>query len=129
MRDGARSAADPAFWRLTRQFFAGLFRLGFLNDQGADAFTRVVIGIASVVFALGLAMARIYMGKYAYLSGLGGETYRQAAVADEAFVLAMSMWLVAFVTVIASRSLFPDQTDFRVLTPLPVNRSVIFGAK
>ncbi len=39
------------------------------------------------------------------------------------------MWIVAFVTVLVSQSLFPDETDFRVLIPLPISRGLVFGAK
>jgi hypothetical protein len=36
---------------------------------------------------------------------------------------------VAFVTLLVSESLFPDERDFRVLGPLPVARSTIFATK
>jgi hypothetical protein len=39
------------------------------------------------------------------------------------------MWLVAFVAVLVGHSLFPDETDFRVLMALPVSRRLIFGTK
>ena len=39
------------------------------------------------------------------------------------------MWMVAVVTVLVSHSLFPDETDYRVLMPLPVDRRLIFGSK
>jgi hypothetical protein len=39
------------------------------------------------------------------------------------------MWVAAFVTVLVSHSLVPDETDFRVLTPLPVTRAFVFGTK
>ena len=39
------------------------------------------------------------------------------------------MWIVAFVAVLVGPSLFPDETDFRVLGAMPVTRPVVFGAK
>jgi hypothetical protein len=39
------------------------------------------------------------------------------------------MLLAAFVTLLVSDSLFPDERDFRILGPLPVRKGVVFGAK
>ena len=39
------------------------------------------------------------------------------------------MLVVAFATLLVSHSLFPDETDFRVLLALPVSRRVVFLSK
>ncbi len=52
-----------------------------------------------------------------------------ALLADTTLAIALPMWIVAFVTVLVSHSLFPDDTDFRVLMPLPLKRAAVFGAK
>jgi hypothetical protein len=44
-------------------------------------------------------------------------------------IIGLPMLLVAFVTLLVSHSLFPDERDFRILGPLPVPRSVVFRAK
>src|SRR5262249_35466104 len=41
----------------------------------------------------------------------------------------LPMWIMAFIAVLISHSLVPDETDFRVLMPLPVHRSFVFGTK
>jgi hypothetical protein len=115
---------------LTRHFFHALFDFGVFTQAGADSFVRLLIGLFSMLFALGFLLFRMYMGKYAGLSGaLTGEPYAQAMLADTALAIALPMWIVALVTVLISQSLFPDETDFRVLMPLPVGRPLIFGAK
>jgi hypothetical protein len=115
---------------LTRHFFHALFDFGVFTQAGADSFVRLLIGLFSMLFALGFLLFRMYMGKYAGLSGaLTGEPYAQAMLADTALAIALPMWIVALVTVLISQSLFPDETDFRVLMPLPIGRPGIFGAK
>ena len=115
---------------LTRHFFGGLFDLGFLSDAGADSFTRMVIGCCALFLSFGLLLVRLFAIKYAQLSALrSAELFRQAQLADHAFLIALPMWIVAFVTVLIGHSLFPDETDFRVLMVLPVSRAMVFGAK
>jgi len=117
------------FFHLTRHFFGGLFDFGFLSEAGAASFTRLVIGICATFLSFGLLLVRIFMAKYAELHGAGPDAYRQAVVADHAFLVAIPMWIVAFVAVLEGHALFPDETDFRVLMPLPVTRRFVFGAK
>ena len=70
------------------------------------------------------------MKRYAFLRQTGDAAFFQAAVlTDHTFLLAAPMWIVAVVAVLTGPSLFPDETDFRVLTGLPVERRVVFGAK
>lgn len=84
----------------------------------------------SAIFICGLFLTRLYSGKYHALSLAGTEaSVRQALAADEMLVIALPMWIVAFVTVLVSHALIPDETDYRVLTPLPVDKRLIFGAK
>ena len=115
---------------LTRHFFHALFDFGVFTQEGADSFVRLIIGLFSMLFALGLLLLRMYAGKYGGLSAAPtGEPYLRAMLADTTMAIAFPMWIVALVTVLVSQSLFPDETDFRVLMPLPIGRSVIFGAK
>lgn len=44
-------------------------------------------------------------------------------------IVGLPMLLVAFVTLLVSHSLFPDERDFRILGPLPVRRLVVFRAQ
>lgn len=123
-------AATPPRRLLTRHFFDAFFDFGVLTESGSEAFIRVIIGVLSAIFMCGLFLTRLYSGKYHALYITGTEaTVRHALAADEMLVIALPMWIVAFVTVLISHALIPDETDFRVLTPLPVNKRLIFGAK
>jgi hypothetical protein len=115
---------------LTRHFFQDFFRLSFLDDAGEESFRRVIIGLLAGFVALGLWLPRLYMGKYAYVSSQGSvERYRAMLLADQLLVISLPMFIVAFAMTLVCHSLFPDETDYRILIPLPVSRFAVFSAK
>ena len=128
--DWNRGRVPSLFHRLTRHFFSGLFDFGFLSDAGVRSFTRLILGFYAVFFGLGLLLVRVYMAKYASLMDRDSpEPYLRAVVADHTFLIAVPMWIVAFVTILVGHAVFPDETDFRVLMALPITRRLVFGAK
>jgi len=115
---------------LTRHFFQDFFRLSFLDDAGEESFRRVIIGLLAGFVAFGLWLPRLYMGKYANAANEGSvERYRAMLLADQLLVISLPMFIVAFAMALVCHSLFPDETDYRILMPLPVSRLVIFSAK
>lgn len=118
-----------AYRLLTRHFFVSLFDFGILSDAGTESFKRVLLGAAAVAMALGLLLVRMYLSKYASLAHSTPLLYQQALSADHAFLIAVPMWLVAVSVVLVGHSLFPDETDFRVLMVQPISRGVVFAAK
>jgi hypothetical protein len=121
---------DRPSWRLTRHFFTGMFDLGFLSETGAESFKRMVVGVCAVFFSFGLLVARVLGATYASLAVRDTpERYGQALLAGHAFLIAVPMWIVAFVSILVGHALFPDETDFRVLMALPLSQRAIFGAK
>ena len=126
--------ADPrvpqAAARLTEHYFRAMFDFGILSTAGADSFKHMLLGAAGGVVAFGLLLTYLYAGKYAMLA-VGGspERYRLAVLGDDLFIVGLPMLLAAFITLLVSDSLFPDERDFRILGPLPVRRTVVFAAK
>ena len=115
---------------LTRHFFDALFDLGFLTREGADAFIRVVIGVVAILITLGLWLTRMYTIAYAPPGGVADPTpYVSALSANTMTAIGLPMWIAAFVTVLVSHSLVPDETDYRVLMALPITQGFIFRAK
>ena len=115
---------------LTRHFFGGLFDFGFLSDVGTMSFTRLVLSICSLFLAWGLLLARVYMIKYGNLAMQPtAGPYRLAVLADHAFFIAIPMWVVALGMTLVGHAVFPDETDLRVLAPLPISRRTILTAK
>jgi hypothetical protein len=113
---------------LVRHFFYGLFDFGVLSEAGSDAFKRVLIGIIAVMLTFGLLLARVYS---AVASGRAALSLPPAPyrTAFEALVIGLPMLIVAFAALLVSHSLFPDETDYRVLLVLPVSRRVVFLSK
>jgi hypothetical protein len=122
---------DRPWSLLTRHFFLGLFDFGGLSESGSDAFRRLLTGIVAVILTCGLLLVRIFMGKYAALSEIFTRRgpYLIAVLGDDALVIGLPMLVVAFATLLVSHALFPDETDFRVLLPLPISRAVVFLSK
>jgi hypothetical protein len=130
---------ERPWYQLTTHFYRGLFRFGILSDAGSDAFRRVLIGVVALTVTFGLFLTRMYLGKYTALSEkfhdwghgyqLNREPYRLAVLGDGAMVIAFPMLIVAFVVVLVSHSLFPDEIDCRVLLPLPVSKRLMFATK
>ncbi len=122
---------DQPAYRLTRHFFEGLFDLPFLSEGGIEGLLRTVFGTWAGLVAFALVVVfRLFMAKYGGLAmEAGPEPYRTALLGDEAFLIGVAMLVAAIATAVVSASLFPDETDFRVLMTLPVTRALVFGAK
>jgi hypothetical protein len=114
---------------LVRLFFQDFFRLSFLDDAGEESFRRVIIGLLGGFIAIGLWLPRMYMAKYAAVAQGSPETYRAILVADQLVMIGLPMFIVAFAVALVCHSLFPDETDYRILMVLPVDRFAIFSAK
>ena len=94
------------------------FRLSFLDDAGEESFRRMIIGLLAGFVGLGLWLPRLYMGKYAYLSSEGSiERYRAMLLAEQLMVISLPMFIVAFAMALVCHSVFPDETDYRILIP------------
>ena len=114
---------------LARHFFSSLFDFGVLSDEGAESLKKILLGGLALAIALGLLLTRVFMAKYGELSGAPPDVYAREVVADHAFLIALSMWIVAAAMALAGQSLFPDETDFRILMAEPLSRAEVFGAK
>jgi hypothetical protein len=120
---------DKPEFVLTRHFFTSLFDFGILSDEGAESLKRALLGSLAVALALGLLLTRMFMKKYALLSDSPVDVYAAELLADHAFLMAVPMWFVAGAMALVGHSLFPDQTDFRILMAEPLSRLTIFTSK
>jgi hypothetical protein len=107
-----------------------MFDFGILTEAGADSFKHLLVGGIGGMIAFGFLIVRILIGRYIIL-GMAPtpEPYRRALLGDDMLMIGLPMMLVAFVTLLVSESLFPDERDFRILGPLPVARPTIFATK
>lgn len=124
-----RIAASP-WMTLVRHFFRACFRPTFLDDAGEESFKRAMIGVLSGLVALGLLLARLYSHKYAGLFARPtADAFHAMLPADQLFMIVVPMFVVGLVMALVAHAMFPDETDFRVLMPLPISRRVVFTAK
>lgn len=125
----ARLARHTEWRHLTEHFFRALFDFGILTPTGADSFKHMLIGAIGGFVAGGFLMTRVYAGKYAALRAGTAERFHRAALGDDLVFVGLAMLIVAFVTLMISGSLFPDERDVRILGPLPISKGVVFSAK
>ena len=121
---------DHPIGLLTRHFFSKLFDLEFLSERASQSLPRIVAGVAGILIAFGLIMTRVFLKRYTvFWEAETADGWTSAVLTDHVFTIAGPMWIVAVATVTIGQSLFPDETDFRILTPLPTRRRDIFLAK
>ena len=107
-----------------------MFDFGVLSEAGADSLKHLFVGSIGGFVSAAWLMVVIYADKYLVLwFQPSPEPYRRALLGDDMFMLGVPMLVGAFVTLLVSSSLFPDERDFRILGPLPIHRGVVFGAK
>ena len=115
---------------LTRYFLDNLFGRQLLDEEGIVGLRRVLISAGAGVASVGMFLPRVLHKKFADLDALPvPEPYRQALLADELLMMSLIVMLAAFVASLAAPSMFPDEVDYVSLTPLPLPRRRIFGAK
>lgn len=113
---------------LTRHFVRHFLDVGFMTSEGSDGVRRALLGALSAIITIGLFLPRLIGRKYVGIRGIP-DVYEAMVVGDTMMTLAFVMLLAAFAAALAGDSMFPDDTDFRVLTPLPVSRAFVFRAK
>ena len=120
---------NPRQRALTRHFVRHFVDVGFMtSSEGADGVRRAMLGAMSAVITIGLFLPRLIGRKYAGIRGIP-ELYEPMVVGDTLMTLTFAMLIVAFAAALAGDAMFPDETDCRVLTPLPVTRGFVFAAK
>jgi hypothetical protein len=115
---------------LTKHFLRSMFDFGILTQAGADSFTRMLLSGLAGLLAAGFAMTRIFVGRYQALGhAASAEPYRRALLGDDMLIVGLPMLLAAFITLLVSDALFPNERDFRILGSLPVRKLTIFVTK
>jgi hypothetical protein len=118
------------FATLTRFFVSVLLAPPLLTDLGADYLRRTVASLVAMVLVAGIFLTRVFFRKYADLGGLTyPDAYLRALQSDTLLMIAVPMVIVGLVAIVLCPLLFPDETDYHVLTPLPVGRNTIFAAR
>jgi len=120
----------PAFGALTRHFVNAIVAPPILTDLGVDFLRRTIASVVAVFLVAGIFLTRALFKKYVDLGALfSHEPYLRAVQADSLTVIAVPMLLIGLAAVVLCPMLFPDDTDYSALTPLPITRLELFAAK
>jgi len=115
MRDGRRTLS-----RLTAHFFRRFFDNDTVQVDG-DTMTTVARALAMVAMP-GLLVAFFMQNQYPQRNLAGRWD-------DEYFFVLLTFVVMGMVTVFEWEMLFPDRSDFLVLTPLPLGQRQVMAAK
>ena len=127
IRDYYDETRSP-FAELGRHFFLSLFHPE--STSGEDSFTTWLAQILAVLITASWLLPVQLFRRYSDLHGLDGpEPYRLAYASDCLSALVLMCLLVGVLTVLEWPALFPSRRDQLVLTPLPLQRTELFGAK
>lgn len=115
---------------LIRHFLGSFVGRGVLEDEGIESVRTLFFSIAAMLFTIGLFLprrfARLYMELGAHWSP---EPYRTALVADGIFLFSLIFLVTVFVAALVAPAMFPDETDYVALIPLPLSKRRFFAAK
>ena len=118
------------FSTLTRHFVSMLVAPPMLSDLGVDFLRRTLASLLAIFIMVGIFLTRAMFKRYVDLhAAWDAEAYWRAVQADTLLMIAVPMLVVGLVTMVMAPLLFPDETDYRVLSPLPLSRLQIFAAK
>ena len=106
-------------FELRRHFFSRFFDSDLVSTPGQ--WRVVAIGAIGIVASFSLIMTQAYYGKYRRLSELDSpQLFQMAAIADQFFLITLSMFLTGLLTALQWPSLFPGLRDYLALTSLPI---------
>jgi hypothetical protein len=114
------------FFILVRHFLGSFLGRGLLEDEGIESVRGLFIGVATMLASIGLFLPRHFSVIYA---SLGGRSYDAALLADGIFLFSLVGLTAVFIAALVSPAMFPDETDYVALLPLPVSRRRFFAAK
>ena len=119
-----------ALFALTRHFAQALVAPPILTGLGVDFLRRTIAGVIAMLLVSGIFVTRALFKKYLDLDAQWDEPgYLRAVQADTLLMIALPMLVVGIFATLLSPMLFPDETDYRTLAPLPITRLELFGAK
>lgn len=118
------------FATLTRHFIAVILAPPLLTELGADYLRRTLASLVGMLLLAGVFLPSGFFKKYVDLTAeIRPDNFERALQSDTVLMIAIPMLIVGLLAVVMSPMLFLDETDYQVLTPLPVTRLQIFGAR
>ena len=125
---GTAMTASP-FATLTRHFIGVILSPPLLTELGADYLRRTLSSLAACCSSSACFSISILQEIRGPHSRDQARLLRARLRADTLLMIAVPMLIAGLIAVVISPMMFPDETDYQVLTPLPVTRGHIFTAR
>jgi hypothetical protein len=127
-RKAAGYERSRQFHLLWAHFFKRFLHNDLIAPEGETQIT--LVHILSVLTVPGFLFAYWFFQKYlAHLGSTPRTVREETIVEDQALLIAFSMLLIGFLAILEWDALLPEPRDFAVLTPLPIRRTTLLGAK
>jgi hypothetical protein len=127
-RKTARYERSRQFHLLWAHFFKRFLHNDLIAPEGETQIT--LVHILSVLTVPGFLFAYWTFRKYVAHSGSMPQSLREETIVeDQALLIAFSMLVIGFLAILEWDALLPEPRDFAVLTPLPIRRTTLLGAK
>lgn len=118
-------------WVQLRLLTVHFFRRFFDNDlltPGADPHA-VVVRALGLLATPGMMISFYLIPRYTELEIRAPQMLKTAIRLDQMLFMTIAMSIMGFVAALEWEALFPDRTDYIILTPLPVRQRTAFAAK
>ena len=111
------------FATLTSHFVGVILSPPILTELGGDYLRRTLSSVVGMLLLAGVFLPSAFFKKYVDLNAeIRPDHFEPALRADTVLMIAVPMLIAALIAVVISPMMFPDETDYQVLTPLPVTR-------
>jgi hypothetical protein len=112
---------------LVHHFLGSYLGRGLLEDEGIESVRGLFFSIVAMLATIGLFLPRQFHALY---QGISGATrYEQALASDTLFLYSLVFLIAVALAALVAPAMFPDDTDYLALMPLPLSRRQFFAAK
>lgn len=112
---------------LVRHFLGSYLGRGLLEDEGIESVRGLFFSIVAMLATIGVFLPRQFHALYQDISST--TRYEQALASDTLFLYSLVFLIAVALAAIVAPAMFPDETDYLALMPLPLSRRRFFLAK
>ena len=120
----------PPFATLTNHFVGVILSPPILTELGGDYLRRTLSSLVGMLLLAGVFLPSAFFKRYVDLNAeIRPTNFEPTLRADTVLMIAVPMLIAGLIAVVIAPMMFPDETDYQVLTPLPVTHGHIFAAR
>ncbi len=112
---------------LVRHFLGSYLGRGLLEDEGIESVRGLFFSIIAMLASIGVFLPRQFHVLYQNISST--TSYEQALASDTLLLYSLVFLIAVALAALVAPAMFPDDTDYLALMPLPLSRRRFFAAK